>query len=714
MNPDLEYGPITTQDESMISFQEGILESIKKAIETEKRTRASKQEDIRKRFIELRDETKGLISQSGEQDTDLPMLYEQMHYQLSLAARKLPSIPSVKAPYFAHLVVQENSQEKHYLLGYSAFISNHSQFVIVDWRNAPIAKLFFEYQIGEEYEVKLPGRKAQGIIAQRNILVIREGMLLEIQAHEESLRRVAGAWKKVANKLNSKFQGGQGKALRGTAFKTLAVNTYSPEIAALLDKTQYKILSENPFKPLLILGGAGSGKTTVALHRLASLCYLYPENFQQKNCLILVPEIGLVHLCRNLLINLGLSQIPVDTFDGWIDSLKKRFLKKLPKKYCQDSPAEVIRCKRHPRIFRALDAYIRKKMQVDKTWLKRETSLADFHEFFTDRVCLSELVDENDNSITAAHIEKCIRHSSQQMDTPSDELFKSYDKERIKAIDGKSLDWATPDDKRGTMDIEDVPILLELKHRKMLLGSKSSFQMEKCAHLVLDEAQEFSLIELAVIGKAIATKQSVSIAGDGGQHISDKGSFSGWASSLNQLGLQQTQQTELQVNYRCPQAISSLAGEVLAPLGIRLPESKKPGVPVRYDVFHEQAIAYIQMIESLIGLFLRENNSTVAIITRYEEMATEIFESFRNSLPCRLVLDGKFSFQAGIDICSVNQVKGLEFDYVLLPDANYNIYKNDATSRRAFYVAISRTIHQLWVCAIGQASELIKPYLNEN
>jgi len=73
----------------------------------------------------------------------------------------------------------------------------------------------------------------------------------------------------------------------------------------------------------------------------------------------------------------------------------------------------------------------------------------------------------------------------------------------------------------------------------------------------------------------------------------------------------------------------------------------------------------------------------------------------------RLVLEGDFGFQPGIDVTHVASVKGLEFDYVIVPDASASTYPADDDARRALHVAVTRAAHQLWVASVGAPSPLL-------
>lgn len=707
--------PLDTMDHELIQSQQALLQKIHFAIDEERKQRKSNQEDLKKRFLELREETIGIRSQQGAEDTDLPMLHEQMHYQLSLAARKTSPLPSKEAPYFAHLLVEEQQRIKQYLLGYYSFISSHTDVSIVDWRNAPIAKIFFEYRQGEDYEVELPGRTAQGVILQRNILTIQEGKLVCIQndLHKFTLDK-QGVWRKQDPRDFLQLSGGQGTTVQQDTFGVGRDKRFLIETTALLDPDQYALLSEDPFRPLLILGGAGSGKTTVALHRIAHLCYMDPKQFREETIQIIVPEPGLVTLCQNLLKNLRFKGVMVDTFDHWIDKQRKRRLKGLPKKLCEDTPASIVRLKRHHRIMSCIDFFVQKKFDRDPKWLEKCPAQMLRLDFFTDKESLMHLVDHV--SVKETHIDQLIRHTKEQFFSTAAETYKGFDPERIETLDGQAIDWMTPDEKRGSIDIEDFPILFELLERQRKFIGKSKIKLNQYSHLVIDEAQEFAPIEMRSLGKTLPSRASLSIAGDAAQSTDQTSSFQGWETSLKSLNLKsKIVKTELKTNYRSPKPIAALAQYILNPLNIHLPEAQRGGAPIKYDRFQEQGLANIQMIETLSDLMTREGRSSIAVICRSEEYATVMHQILCEHLRTRLVLDGDFTFKPGIDVTSVTSVKGLEFDYVVLPDGNNATYSGDPHTRRLFYVAISRAMHQLWVINSGsEPFRLIEDFLEQN
>jgi DNA helicase IV len=96
------------------------------------------------------------------------------------------------------------------------------------------------------------------------------------------------------------------------------------------------------------------------------------------------------------------------------------------------------------------------------------------------------------------------------------------------------------------------------------------------------------------------------------------------------------------------------------------------------------------------------------VIAHSPELARGFHRLLADLPEARLVLDGEFSFRPGVDVTEVGQVKGLEFDYVVVPDASAAAYPDTEESRRRLHVAVTRASHQLWVTAVGTPSPLVR------
>ena len=166
----------------------------------------------------------------------------------------------------------------------------------------------------------------------------------------------------------------------------------------------------------------------------------------------------------------------------------------------------------------------------------------------------------------------------------------------------------------------------------------------------------------------------------------------------------------LETNYRCTKPVTALAKHVLAHLAINLPISKRSGKPIIISNYKQFSIAIIDMIEKLQNLTAKEPRATIAIVLKNENNCHKFFDYLKDDLNLRLVLNGDFSFKPGIDITTINHVKGLEFDYVIIPDCDTATYPELDHCRRDLYVAITRAIHQLWIINTSNISPLVREF----
>jgi DNA helicase-2/ATP-dependent DNA helicase PcrA len=119
------------------------------------------------------------------------------------------------------------------------------------------------------------------------------------------------------------------------------------------------------------------------------------------------------------------------------------------------------------------------------------------------------------------------------------------------------------------------------------------------------------------------------------------------------------------------------------------------------------AVAFLA--EALRDLLAREPRATVALLARHPEIADRYHEGLqRAEVPSlRRVRAQEFAFRPGVEVTDVRQVKGLEFDYVVMLDANASSYGRDDESRHLFHIGVTRAAHQLWLIVTGPPSPLL-------
>lgn len=629
---------------------------------------------------------------------DLPALFQEMNSVRALLEREgTKPRPDPATPYFAHLRLRTRIGSRDYLLGRGTFADTSAGVRIVDWRFAPIARVFYGYQEGDEFEEPLPGGVSEGLVEIRRIVVVERGELTRVVAGSVVLARNAdGEWRHEGAPFSS-LGGGSGTAARAGTLGIGAARRGRPEITALLDPDQFEAVHSSPERALLVVGSAGSGKTTVALHRLSQLAFDDPQRFPAHRLRVIVPEEGLARLSRRLLAPLGLGAVKVDTLTEWLRLTACEAFDVPRVRTTDETPPLVSRLKRHPALMKPLLRRLDRRHNAHIGFRKLRLGLGDL---FVDPKFVSEVVEAAAGDLPLTAVDACVRHSRQQLATPLSRQLAHVDADRLQTIDGRSIDEGTPDELAGTCDVEDLALMLFLRARA------GGLQAGTFAHVLLDEAEDFSLFEAFVLGRLLGVRRSCTLAGDEMQQTTS--GFAGWPQMLETIGARDAAQVRLQVAYRCPGPVVELARKVLG--GQPVEEGAKAvreGVPVGHHRFPDEAQAQLFIAGALRDLMDREPDASVAVIASDAESARALHRVLDGLSSVRLVLDGAYSFDPGIDVTDVDSVKGLEFDYVIVPDATARAYPDDPEARRRLHVAVTRASHQLWLVSSGTPSPVL-------
>jgi DNA helicase-2/ATP-dependent DNA helicase PcrA len=273
-------------------------------------------------------------------------------------------------------------------------------------------------------------------------------------------------------------------------------------------------------------------------------------------------------------------------------------------------------------------------------------------------------------------------------------------------IDGHAID------ERARLDSEDDALLLLLHQRLRGPLTKSGTSREPIVfeHILVDEAQDLSPVELAVVLATASSANSITLAGDVQQRMLLDNGFSDWNTVLGELGYAHVAIEPLKLSYRSSQEIVEFSRAVLGPLAAKdAPAATRHGAPVELFSFGHAGDAVAFLTESLRELVHSEPAASVALIARFPEQADLYFDALKRAeVPAlRRVAEQDFSFRPGIDVTDVRQVKGLEFDYVVLLDVTDSAYPADDEARHLLHIAATRAAHQLWIVATGTPSSLI-------
>ena len=722
---------------------------------------------------------------------DLPPLVEQMTRLAALKSRlgggrSLPV--DITSPYFAHIRLKESGKSRDVLVGKRGFIDRSSNVQIVDWRNAPISRIYYRYEEGDDYEEEIAGRRVEGMVEARRNVSIAKGNLRRIGTPNGTyLKDARGNWLQAVGQMTPVLHGGMGKAARPVALPMIGgqksvlgvhhglarADKALPEIAALIDKEQFELITQPGSGIVVIQGGAGSGKTTVALHRVAYLNFQDGRRFKPQNTLFVVPTQSLVRYVGGVLPALGVAGVPVVTYLGWARTTRMRCLPDAPTKYNADPPDQVSRVKKHPALIKLLDDTVAQqaaaigadlsdlapaalaewnrlvqralvpRLSGMNSWLKKQTDLdptvrvalegfvkrsrkraddvvLDWAELFTDSKALTEGFAGTD--VTQKDIDRLIAWVKRQLAKPQ---RAPVDEEGNPELDAEGLPVGPDeDDPAGKFDDEDDVILLRLVQLKRGGLMPSGGDEILYEHVAVDEAQDRAALEIKVLVEAVhapdgdPTKRSITIAGDTAQRLVFDNNFTTWeellayVSSKSQAAIVRP----LKLSYRSTAEVMLLAREILGPeLAPEDPLAARPGEPVELHEFSDLGEAVAFLGDALRTLMAREPTASCAVIARHSEQADAYFDGLRRAeVPAlRRIKRDEFNFQPGVDVTDVTHVKGLEFDYVVMVDVNDTSYPKVNWARHLLHIGVTRAAHQLWLVTTAEPSPLVPKALRD-
>lgn len=615
-----------------------------------------------------------------------------------LCARARAALPALPVPCFAHLRVDSGGRTRDVLLGPHALTT--PELAIVSWQEAPLASVFFSARSGEDYELEVGGRTLEGVVCARSLLGFAAGTLVSVETDDAAfVRRPGGPWLQRPQPS----QPALGTRPRGAA------RAQAPWTREALDREQRHAVDLPPGRAVLVLGEAGCGKTTVALHRLAALRTRALTVGRPFRALVLVPAAGagLRHLSESLLARLGISDAEVQVFDRWAAAQARRAFTGLPRRESRDAPAAVVRLKRHPALRLALERLVAKPPRRARN--TGRSVRRDLLDLFGDRALLELAAGASDGAITAGTIDAVLEHTHVQFSLTTEAAHTHVDADRLVTVDGQLIDEGTPLGDAGTLDPEDYPVLFALAALRAAPGHRAPAPTAYDC-IVLDEAQEFAPLELELVGRALRPGGSLIVAGDEVQQIDPSAYFAGWDGALSLLRATDCETVRLAVSYRCPPAVTALARTVRggAPATTQPPPTSPPDDSAVLLVREANECHLIaRLTDGLRRLTEADPAACIAVVCRTRESAARTARLLGRGLDVHLVSDGNFRFAPGIEVSCAPEVKGLEFDYAVLPDTSAAVYPDAGEARRALYVAMTRASQQLILACTGTPTPLL-------
>lgn len=253
-------------------------------------------DNLKGRIDSLRRESKGKYNEELETT-------EKLYKITSKSLEKYSD--GKESPYFARIDFREKKREveSYYIGKFGLGDGNTGEERVIDWRS-PIADLYYGGTFGECY-YRAPIGLVIGELSLKRKFIIREEKLID--AFDEGI-----------NEVILRGNNEEGSALVDEFLKVNLEESGSSklkEVVATIQKEQNEVIRSEKNIPLILQGVAGSGKTTVALHRVAYLLYKYKEKLLPKDILIIAPNKVFLDYISDVLPNLGVDSIKQNTYE---------------------------------------------------------------------------------------------------------------------------------------------------------------------------------------------------------------------------------------------------------------------------------------------------------------------------------------------------------------------------------------------------------------
>jgi DNA helicase-2/ATP-dependent DNA helicase PcrA len=651
---------------------------------------------------------------------------EQM-LDLQQEERRLRLEISRKEPYFGRIDFQELPGEttKPLYIGKAGVAKRGSnELLVIDWR-APAASVFYSFTGGDApASYDSPDGEISGYVHLKRNFMIRQG---EMQRLVDSY--VRGQEEESVTDEFLLYRLGENK------------DNKLRDIVSTIQEEQDRIIRADRSKALFIQGVAGSGKTTVALHRLAFLLYQYADKMRAERMIIFAPNRMFLDYISGVLPELGVGDIQQTTFSDWTLTLLERTVKlsdptltlaywfeerrtaedlekasgafkgSLAFKALLDERIADFEQKIVPeQPFEPIDGLKLTPRQMTEWYdtdygeetlmKKRDRLVSRIRRWFESEMKLRGVADKKVRAKALARFNSFVKKIPAYTAL---ELYASlfHGKQAASGIP-KPLAAATAARlKQGEAAAED---LAPLAYIQLELYGLTQPPLD---HIVIDEAQDYSPLQLVVLSKC-QRSVSMTVLGDLQQGIHAYAGVQSWQQLTGLFEQEQIGYHELNRSYRSTTEIIEFANRILGGMEGEV----KPAVPVFRsgdEVVLQQVGTDAQMAQIMADVKEWQaagEYETIAIIGRTARECESIHEHLSASgLEASLVQSKQPAYGGGLSVVPVYLSKGLEFDAVLIADAGAEAYTE--LDSRLLYVGCTRALHKLKLLYNGELTTLI-------
>lgn len=587
-------------------------------------------------------------------------------------------------PYFGRidfLEKKENSKVMPIYIGIHTFYNPESRATLIhDWR-APVSSMFYDHELGEA-GYRSPSGEIKGVISLKRQYRIRGGkmeFMIEsaLTVHDDILQ------KELSSNADDKMK----------------------NIVATIQREQNRIIRNEDIRTLIIQGVAGSGKTSIALHRIAYLLYTFRDSISSKDILIISPNKVFSDYISNVLPELGEETVPetsmeqilsgvlehkykYQTYFGLVNELLEKpsssLIDRIAYKASFGFISELDKFILHIEntYFKAADVKLTKYITIPAPFIeeqylrfnrypirRRFDAMADY--------MLDMLKIQYAFTVTTAG-RNLLKKEIRLMFAGNNDIqvYKDF----FKWTNNPGMFKMR---KGHTLEYSDLAPLAYL-HLALEGNGNQPFRVK---HLLIDEMQDYSPIQYKVIQKLFPCRKTV--LGDAGQSVNPYGSST---AETIQKSLTASEIMKLCKSYRSTFEITDFAQKIHpnAELEPVARHGEKPQI-----LQFGSAVEELSGIMGLISTYRKSGYKSLGIICKTEQQAREmadVLKSYANDIS--FLSSQSSAFVQGIVITSAHMAKGLEFDEVIIPQTDERNYRSEI-DKSMLYVAVTRAMHRL-------------------
>lgn len=587
-------------------------------------------------------------------------------------------------PYFGRidfLEKKENSKVVPTYIGIHTFYDPESRATLIhDWR-APVSSMFYDHELGEA-GYRSPSGEIKGEISLKRQYRIRGGkmeFMIEsaLTVHDDILQ------KELSSNADDKMK----------------------NIVATIQREQNRIIRNEDIRTLIIQGVAGSGKTSIALHRIAYLLYTFRDSISSKDILIVSPNKVFSDYISNVLPELGEETVPetsmeqilsgvlehkykYQTYFGLVNELLEKpssgLIDRIAYKASFGFISELDKFILHIEntYFKAADVKLTKYITIPAPFIeeqylrfnrypirRRFDAMADYMLDML-KIQYAFTVTTADRNLLKKEIRRMFAGNN-DIQVYKDFFKWTNNPGMFKMRKGHALEYSD---------------LAPLAYLHLALEGNGN-QPCRVKHLLIDEMQDYSPIQYKVIQKLFPCRKTV--LGDAGQSVNPYGSST---AETIQKSLTASEIMKLCKSYRSTFEITDFAQKIHpnAELEPVARHGEKPQI-----LQFGSAVEELSGIMGLISTYRKSGYKSLGIICKTEQQAREMadmLKSYANDI--NFLSSQSSTFVQGIVITSAHMAKGLEFDEVIIPQTDERNYRSEI-DKSMLYVAVTRAMHRL-------------------